>query len=144
MLTTKKDQYLDQVFDIVARTVDGQGRGIDLGIMGVVLYLNIHGIRTTCSCEGHLDHGACHPWVWVDKASSSLLTSLIEAFYADVLPSNRVLVVEQLFDDTDQLLPSGSALQERRAPDERARVLKEYQRETLRFAEFLRDLFFAE
>lgn len=124
MLTLTKDQYLDQVFDTIARTVDGQGRGIDLGIMGVVLYLNVHGIKTTMSCEGHLDHGEPFPWVWIDIGSEQPLRRIVKGFGGS-------LKIAQIFDDTYQLTCSIGTFQEKQA-------------EMYRFAEYLRDRFFEE
>jgi hypothetical protein len=122
MAVLAKDQYLDQIFDTVARTVDGQGRRIDLGIMGVVLYLNVHGIFTTFSCEGHVDHGEPFPWVWVDKASGEALMRMVKGFGGS-------LKVREIFDDTYQLTCGFGTLEEKQA-------------EMVRFAEFLRDRFF--
>jgi hypothetical protein len=122
MTVQTKEQHLEQVFDAVARTVDGQGRPIDLGIMGVVLYLNVHGIRTTFSCEGHLDHGEPFPWIWVDLNSKDALRSMVKAFGGS-------LRVRQIFDDTLELACSRGTLPEKQA-------------EMYRFAEFLRDQFF--
>jgi hypothetical protein len=124
MAMITKEQHLEQVFDAVARTADGQGRPIDLGIMGVVLYLNVHGIRTTSSCEGHTDHGNGLPWVWIDKGSERALRRMVRAFRGS-------LTVSQIFDDTYELTCSTGNLAEMRA-------------EMYRFAEFLRDRFFEE
>jgi hypothetical protein len=122
MTIQTKEQYLEQIFDQVARTVDRQGRPIDLGIMGVVLYLNVHGIRTIFSCEGHLDHGEPYPWVWVDKASSNALRRMVKSFGGH-------LIVNQMFSNTYQLTCYVGTLPEKQA-------------EMQRFAEFLRDKFF--
>lgn len=40
---------------------------IDEGILPLVVGLWAHGISTTSSCEGHLDHGEPYPWVNIDK-----------------------------------------------------------------------------
>lgn len=42
---------------------DSLGYPIDPGIKDLVLQLNRLGIITTASCEGHLTHGLCYPWV---------------------------------------------------------------------------------
>lgn len=117
-----KEQYLEQVFDQVARTVDRQGRPIDLGIMPTVLYLNVHAIRTTFSCEGHLDHGEPFPWIWMDIGSGDDLGRMARAFGGS-------LKIRKIFDDTLELTCSKGTLPEKQA-------------EMYRFAEFLRDQFF--
>ena len=38
---------------------------IDAGILETVIVLNILGITTSQSCEGHLDHGRPYPWIMV-------------------------------------------------------------------------------
>lgn len=42
---------------------DGLGKGIDNGIKETVVALNVLGINTTQSCEGHLDWGTGAPWI---------------------------------------------------------------------------------
>lgn len=46
---------------------DRQGREIDPLILSVVVTLNLVGIPTCQSCEGHLDHGLAYPWVMFDR-----------------------------------------------------------------------------
>ena len=47
----------------VARWTDALGERVDLGIRDAVVALNLTGIPTEASCEGHLDHGKPGPWV---------------------------------------------------------------------------------
>lgn len=47
----------------VSRMTDTLGKPIDAGVFDTVVALNLHGINTTGSCEGHLDHGIAAPWV---------------------------------------------------------------------------------
>ena len=122
MLTGFKDQVWQQTFEQVALTTDALGRRIDIGIMGLVLALNAHGIRTTASCEGHTDHGYSYPWVWIDKASGETLNRMVEAFRGR-------LVIKPIFDDTYELTCSSGSLPEKQA-------------EMQAFAIFLRDEFF--
>jgi len=122
MLIHTKEQHLEQVFDQIARTVDGQGRPIDLGIMAPVLYLNVHGIMTTFSCEGHLDHGEPFPWIWIDIVSEKPLIRMVKAFGGS-------LKVRRIFNEALELTCSKGNLPEKQA-------------EMYRFAEFLRDRFF--
>ncbi|HWS85052.1 MAG TPA: hypothetical protein VN207_12430 [Ktedonobacteraceae bacterium] len=124
MLTQTKDQVWQQTFEQVALTTDALGKRIDIGIMGLVLALNAYGIKTTASCEGHLDHGNPYPWVWVEKSSGEALSRMVKAFGGN-------LKISQIFDDTYQLTSSTSRLSEK-------------QTEMQQFAEFLRDQFFEE
>jgi hypothetical protein len=45
------------------RLVDGMGCPIDEGILHTVVTLNLLGLRTSQSCEGHLDGGLPYPWL---------------------------------------------------------------------------------
>ncbi|GCE28601.1 hypothetical protein KDA_40850 [Dictyobacter alpinus] len=45
------------------KATDALGRPIDPGIMELVVALNVLGILTDSSCEGHLEHGHAAPWV---------------------------------------------------------------------------------
>lgn len=47
----------------VAQLVDGLGKGIDPGILDTVVALQLSGIHTTGSCEGHTHWGVGAPWV---------------------------------------------------------------------------------
>jgi hypothetical protein len=48
------------------RVVDGLGKEIDAGILETVVALNMHGIATRASCEGHLNWGVPHPWIEIE------------------------------------------------------------------------------
>lgn len=45
------------------QAVDALGTPIDTGIMDVVIALNVLGVVTNSSCEGHLHYGHAAPWV---------------------------------------------------------------------------------
>ncbi|GCE14804.1 hypothetical protein [Tengunoibacter tsumagoiensis] len=47
----------------LASVTDLTGKSIDPGILETVIALNLLGVETTSSCEGHLDHGTPAPWV---------------------------------------------------------------------------------
>ncbi len=47
----------------VRRIIDGQGCPVDEGITETVVALNLLGLHTCQSCEGHLDDGWPYPWV---------------------------------------------------------------------------------
>jgi len=148
MAILAKDQEWEQVFDVVARTVDGMGKRIDTGIMGVVLGLNAHGIRTTMSCEGHLDHGNPYPWVWVPTEDQGKLVEVLNAFnHANEEEGQRAMdrmpVIVCGFVEGECVLQSfGAACQNERDPKLKTERLAEYQREMQCFAVFLRDKFF--
>lgn len=59
----QKQQQWQQTIEKFSRTIDKLGRPVDEGILETVVVLNLLDIRTTASCEGHLDHGTYAPWV---------------------------------------------------------------------------------
>ena len=50
----------------VARMTDKLGLPVDAGIVETVVLLNLFGIPTSASCEGHLEHGTGAPWVDIE------------------------------------------------------------------------------
>ena len=51
----------------VATWRDRLGKPIDPGIFALVVALNMAGIPTSQSCEGHLGWGLPYPWVMIDR-----------------------------------------------------------------------------
>ena len=47
----------------VSSFTDRLGTPIDAGIIETVVVLNLLGLQTFQSCEGHLTHGCAYPWV---------------------------------------------------------------------------------
>lgn len=50
----------------VGKRLDGLDNEMDPGIIETVAALNLHGINTSQSCEGHLDRGIPSPWVAIE------------------------------------------------------------------------------
>jgi hypothetical protein len=134
----------------MALTVDGTGRRIDSGIIFLILALNASGIRTTFSCEGHLDHGLAYPWVWVPAEDQGKLAEVLTAFYkmhsqAGEQAMDQMLIIVCNFIEGECVLQSmGACCQNEREPQLKAKKLKEYQEEMHAFAEFLKERFFDE
>lgn len=141
MAVSVKDQLWEAVFDRIARITDKRGRRIDPGIMGLVLALNAHKVRTTQSCEGHMTHGFSYPWILIKNVVT--LGQLLEAFYMQrTAPYDTMLTIEHLLTDEYRLRPHGGILQEKRDTSAQIAHLAIYQTEVLTFAEYLRDRFF--
>lgn len=58
-----KQEMWDEMSNEVSHWVDELGYPIDTEIKDTVVALNLLGIETTASCEGHLDHGFAFPSV---------------------------------------------------------------------------------
>lgn len=61
---TKTQRYLE-MRERVTTFTDKLGTPLDPGIEETVIALNLLGLETVQSCEGHLDHGCPYPWVTV-------------------------------------------------------------------------------
>ncbi len=61
---TNIQRYLE-MRERVATFTDKLGTPLDPGIEETVIALNLLGLQTVQSCEGHLDHGCPYPWVTV-------------------------------------------------------------------------------
>lgn len=63
--TLTQEQLYQQMHERVATFTDNLGMPVDPGIFETVVALNLLGLHTFQSCEGHLDHGCPYPWVTV-------------------------------------------------------------------------------
>lgn len=66
------------------RVVDKLGKPIDDGIFETVVALNMLGITTRASCEGHLEWGLPYPWIDVESEDTTKhrLHQYLTQFYA--------------------------------------------------------------
>lgn len=58
-----KKELWQKKMEEVDHIVDAVGEHIDAGIKNTVVAFDLLGLPTSASCEGHLDHGYCAPWV---------------------------------------------------------------------------------
>lgn len=97
MMNSKQQRWHD-VTERFSRMTDKLGRPIDAGIRETVIALNVLGIITRQSCEGHLDHGTGAPWVDVISTGAEILEQQVkEAFH------NAQQVSEQQMVPQDQV-----------------------------------------
>jgi hypothetical protein len=59
------EQRYQEMRERVSTFTDKLGTSIDPGIFETVVVLNLLGLHTFQSCEGHLDHGYPYPWVTI-------------------------------------------------------------------------------
>ncbi len=69
--TAKKERWYAMEKKVDSWT-DGCGKLLDTGIKKMVIVLNLLGIKTEQSCEGHLNWGRAYPWVSFDTETSEL------------------------------------------------------------------------
>lgn len=112
-----KDSLSDKYF-MMAREVDtwtdALGLPIDPKIKSLVVALNVLGVKTTASCEGHLEWGCASPWVDLNLRSPQYL-SLRQKIFAnqntiDNISANGGLEAEAKTKAVELLLTEQSAL----------------------------------
>jgi hypothetical protein len=120
------------------RVVDKLGKKIDEGIFDTVVALNILGVVTRASCEGHLDWGVPHPWVDIEAeiAVKYRLHQLLSQFYASRL--ERPDFDATLCFHGYRLRPQGAPYAELFSTEERAQKLAIYRSEMDAFTAYLR------
>ncbi len=62
MKKISQQQWQQKLKDL-DKVTDGLGLGIDSGIKETVALLNLAGVQTTASCEGHINWGVPYPWI---------------------------------------------------------------------------------
>jgi hypothetical protein len=78
---TENQQLLTQKVAELGKVTDRLGKGIDQGIIETVALLQLYGVNTIQSCEGHADHGTGAPYIDVgaqgtEKESQELYAML--------------------------------------------------------------------
>jgi len=75
--TQTPEQRYQEMYERVSTFTDKLGTPIDPGIFETVVVLNLLGLHTFQSCEGHLDHGCPYPWVTIiDEERSRTFTRM--------------------------------------------------------------------
>ncbi len=82
MTKVSKRQWQQQLVNL-GKTTDGLGLGIDPGIIELVAGLNLIGVNTTASCEGHLDWGLPYPWIDIEGIGAFELNEKMQKVKAD-------------------------------------------------------------
>ncbi len=106
-MNTAKEQYWHEMYQRVDHSSDALGKGIDAGIAETVVALNVLGIPTTASCEGHLHHGTGAPWVDIEDPSASERSSKVGQLFQHALQvqQERSQITEEvlrLFEEAHQ------------------------------------------
>ena len=157
---TEKEQCWQEMAKHCSHITDRLGQSIDRGILETVIALNVLGIPTVQSCEGHIDHGVCAPWVFFTSTSlddfheyeqitkrhredQERILFLLEEFYADrCVPHNRMLIVYRHKPGVSILESQGARHRRLEIPEKRAQFLNACQDEMNHFTTFLKKRFF--
>jgi len=84
-MTEKRKKYLltkEEIF----KTIDNLGCEIDEEIREVVIFLNLLGIETTASCQGHTNWGLKHFWVDFIFDEYDKMNQLLKGCFKDKRP----------------------------------------------------------
>src|SRR5579872_969062 len=84
-----KEQRWHDMFATVTHMKDKLGKEVDAGIIETVVVLNLLGMPTTMSCEGHLEHGTGAPWVDIEDISASKRSSEVHQMFQQALQLDR-------------------------------------------------------
>jgi hypothetical protein len=87
---SEKQRAWDERTEHFQTITDALGKGIDEGIMPTIVALDLLGIETRQSCEGHLDHGIAAPWVDILIGTSDDINVLQEKL------TSRFKTIEQI------------------------------------------------
>lgn len=118
-----------------ASVTDRLGKPIDEGIFDTVVALNMLGVTTKQSCEGHIGWGAPYPWVSVEEDEHKFLLHKHLCQYYDDRPVkfDRILVFHG-----NRIRPAGASLETFFSDEEQQHKLIEYQQEMHDFTAFLK------
>jgi hypothetical protein len=127
----------NEAIQMFGGVVDKLGKKIDGGIFETVVTLNLLGILTTQSCEGHINWGLPYPWISVDKTSDPRyrLYQYLEQFYAEKSRRDfdRTLMLYGY-----RLQSLGAVFAPQLSEEIQREKLRAYQAEMLAFTRFLK------
>jgi len=103
-----KEQVWKQAYERASRATDRLGRAIDAGILETVVAFNVLRMKTTASCEGHLDHGTYAPYInfnsnWLQEDDQRAREKIEEAVRQRELKQSPSDEVEHLFEESRKL-----------------------------------------
>ena len=128
----------DETVKHFTNVTDKLGKGIDAGIFETVVVLNILEVRTTQSCEGHLEWGVPYPWIDIQPEIEQkfLLHQYLARFYEQrPLNFDSILTFHGY-----RLRSAGAAFSPLFSGAEQAQRLQTYQAEMTSFTTFLKSL----
>lgn len=113
---------------------DGLGYPIDEGIKHVVVSFNLCGLKTSASCEGHLNWGLPYPWIDLDPLSRQKFDSIITEYNKDKRDYLYLRSVDKGIFGAGRVM-NYNRIQDNGINDER--FLTIFQKEINEFADFL-------
>ncbi|HEY1351171.1 MAG TPA: hypothetical protein VGF67_16245 [Ktedonobacteraceae bacterium] len=117
---------------------DKLGKEIDRGIFETVVALNLLGVSTIASCEGHLNWGVPYPWIDIEATIEQkyLLHQYLARFYEGRQANFDSILMFHGY----RMRSAGGAFSPLLSPEEQEQKLKEYQAEMTEFTAFMKSL----
>lgn len=108
IVAKEKEEQWERMAERCRRVVDRLGKPIDEGIFETVVALNLLGIHTSASCEGHSNWGIYAPWVDIQTPGAEedyKILNEAHIYYNEQINAKKLSHVElrQLYDQTNQL-----------------------------------------
>ena len=128
----------NEAIEQFSRVTDAVGKPIDVGIFETVVALNMSGIVTRQSCEGHLDWGLPYPWIEIqpELEQKYALHLLLSRFYQGrTIDFDRLLIFHGY-----RIRSAGAAFSPLLSPEEQKQQLPLYQAEMSAFTSFIKSL----
>lgn len=128
----------DTMAERFLQVTDKLGKKIDSGIFDTVVTLNVLGVSTVQSCEGHMGWGVPYPWVSIETSLEQKfrLHQYLAQFYKDRSTDFDSVLVFNGY----RMYSRGAAFSELIPEPGRQQKLKAYQAEMSDFTVFLKAL----
>lgn len=118
------------------RVTDKLGKKIDTGIFETVVTLNMAGIATRASCQGHLDWGL--PYPWIDLEPEMAFKYQLHQYLRDFYKIHHVNYEITLIFHGYRLQPVSAPFAELHSAEERESKLQAYRAEMAAFTTWLK------
>lgn len=120
------------------KVTDKLGKKIDTGIFETVVALNVLGVPTLQSCEGHMGWGVPYPWIALEAVLEQKfrLHQYLAQFYKERSTDFDCVLVFHNY----RLHSRGAAFTDLFSEAERQQKLQAYQGEMLAFTSYLKTL----
>jgi hypothetical protein len=104
LIDISKNQRWQEMHDRVMQMKDNLGKGVDAGIVDTVIVLNLLGLSTVMSCEGHMEGASGAPWVDIEDSEANKQIQKITHMFQEARAAHaRGFLSEHLFDAAHQI-----------------------------------------
>jgi hypothetical protein len=105
---TDEVELIKKIREEVDNVTDGRGKHVDEGIKNLVVALNLHGVETNGSCQGHTNWGRPYPWVSFENSQEEKVRALLESMNDNPVQMTKFTVTDMQLVPADILGRLGS------------------------------------